>query len=252
LPAFNDPVLGTVNGTANVTTAMAWTVDPNATTATITTFLQLIARNPAQSSGDWRSIDLDKNSNDTNMAEILESEPAYVGVNVPDPNDGSLHGQLDQNRTPQKAQLLGNLAPNDKSSDDNRRLGFQVDGSIAMDNPSDVDVYSFNADSGTEVWFDVDNTSPGLNSMIELVDAAGNVLASATDTAPSNPIVTPVAPPTILSYPVAGSTTATTQQIKLSTPTGADPYVFYLTDSNGDKTGPIASNATATAVQTAL
>ena len=34
--------------------------------------------------------------------------------------------------------FLGSMAPNDKSGDDNRRLGFQVDGNIAMDNSSDV------------------------------------------------------------------------------------------------------------------
>lgn len=42
LPAFNDPFLGTVFGPADVTTAFAWSVDPNATTATISTFAQLL------------------------------------------------------------------------------------------------------------------------------------------------------------------------------------------------------------------
>src|SRR5262249_36893143 len=41
--------------------------------------------------GDWRSVNLDVDSNDTNVNEILETEPAYVGVT----------GTLDNNRTPQ-------------------------------------------------------------------------------------------------------------------------------------------------------
>src|SRR6185295_10368744 len=76
LPAITDPVLGPVNGPNDVTTAMAWTVNPNSSTATITTFLELVARDPASKAGDWRSINLEKYSNDTNVAEILETEGA--------------------------------------------------------------------------------------------------------------------------------------------------------------------------------
>jgi hypothetical protein len=43
LPPSVDPELGTVFGPADVTTAFAWTVDPQATTATITTFLEFVA-----------------------------------------------------------------------------------------------------------------------------------------------------------------------------------------------------------------
>lgn len=46
LPPFIDPALGLVYGPANVTTAFAWTVDPNAFTATVTTFLNLIPVDP--------------------------------------------------------------------------------------------------------------------------------------------------------------------------------------------------------------
>jgi hypothetical protein len=42
LPPRVDPVLGIVRGLADVTTAMAWTVDPAATTATITTLLEVV------------------------------------------------------------------------------------------------------------------------------------------------------------------------------------------------------------------
>jgi hypothetical protein len=191
--------------------------------------------------GDWRSISLNTLSNDTNLSEILEAEPAYVGVD----------GSLDNNRTPQRAQVLGSLAPNDKSGDDNRRLGFQVDGTIAMDNPRDVDIYSFNADSGTEVWFDVDRTAADLNAMLELVDANGNVLASATDTDPNNPIVTPIAAP-IVTEVVPGSATANeVQSVRLATPPGTSAYTFVLSFNNV-KTGPISSSATGADIRAAL
>lgn len=46
LPPFNDPALGPVYGPADVTSAFAWTLNPNALTATVTTFLTLIPSNP--------------------------------------------------------------------------------------------------------------------------------------------------------------------------------------------------------------
>src|SRR5262245_20342278 len=124
-----------------------------------------------------------------------------------------------------------------------------------MDKPADVDVYSFTADSGTEVWFDLARTSPGLDGMIELVDADGNVIASATDTDPSNPIVTPVAPPTVTEVVHGSSSTNEVQRVTLSTPSTAAPYVFTLNFNNSatiQKTGPIASTATSADVLAAL
>jgi Domain of unknown function (DUF4214) len=47
LPPFSDPSLGTVFGPGDVTSAFAWSVDPNASTATVTTFLTLVPQNPA-------------------------------------------------------------------------------------------------------------------------------------------------------------------------------------------------------------
>jgi len=133
----------------------------------------------APAPGDWNSIRLDQYSNDRNVAIIMESEPAYIGT-INDPATGRPLG--DANRVPRtQAQFLGNLAPNEKSGDDNRRLGFEVQGYIALDNAHDVDVYSFTADGQTEVWFDIDRTSYGLNTVIELVDANGTMLARSTD-----------------------------------------------------------------------
>lgn len=179
LPVINDPALGQVNGLNNVATAMAWTVDPTATSATITTFVELIPQNVVSkgSPGDWRGIKLDQFSNDRNVAQVLDAEPAYIATIG------------DNNNTPQVAQFLGSLANNQKNGDDTLRLGFEIDATIALDNPADVDVYSFTANSGTEVWIDLDRTSFGLDAMVELVDSDGNVLARATDT---NPDVTDI------------------------------------------------------------
>ena len=44
LPAFNDPSLGAVHGPADVTTAFAWTLNPTARSATVTTLLQGVAK----------------------------------------------------------------------------------------------------------------------------------------------------------------------------------------------------------------
>lgn len=51
LPPFVDPGLGPVYGPNDITSAFAWTIDPAATTATITTFLTLIPENPSTTSG---------------------------------------------------------------------------------------------------------------------------------------------------------------------------------------------------------
>ncbi len=44
-----------------------------------------------------------------------------------------------------------------------------------------MDVYSFIAESGTEVWFDIDLTGNQLDSVVELIDANGIVLAASND-----------------------------------------------------------------------
>ncbi|MDB5335019.1 MAG: hypothetical protein JWN70_638, partial [Planctomycetaceae bacterium] len=118
----------------------------------------------APAPGDWNSISFDRYSNDRNVAEVNETEPGL--------NQGN-----DINSTVGNPQSLGNLAPNENSGDENRRLGFEVHGFISPDSPGDVDVYSFSADAGTEVWIDLDQTDYALDSMVELVNSAGLVLA---------------------------------------------------------------------------
>jgi hypothetical protein len=113
--------------------------------------------------GDWRSVRLDQFSHDRNVEIVTESEPSsLLGVGV--------------NGAPATAQLLGQLAPNEKGGDENRRLGYSIQGFIS--NRDDVDVYTFIADAGTEVWFDIDRTSASLDTVVELISEDGVLRAS--------------------------------------------------------------------------
>ena len=166
LPLFTDPDLGDVYGPADVTTAFAWTLDPEATTARVVTFLELVPEDPGKlaiEGGQWRSVRLEEFSADTNVAPVVEAEAS------------DLESGPDTNSTPNTAQRLGALAPHDKSGDDILRLGFTVSGTIA--NPSDVDVYSFEAQAGTEVWFDIDATTHALDAVVELLNSDGTIVA---------------------------------------------------------------------------
>lgn len=113
------------------------------------------------SAGDWRSLRLDSMSNDRNVAVVNEKEQTFAPGG-------------DSNGIPENAQELGGLAPNEKSGDDNLRLGFEIHGLISQ--PSDVDVYRFSARAGTEVWLDIDRTSFALDTVVELVDESGAVV----------------------------------------------------------------------------
>lgn len=118
------------------------------------------------SAGDWAGITIDKYAHDRNVDTILEQEdPTLVAP-------GS-------NAEPITSQALGLLSPTEKGGDENRRLGFTVNGLLNVRN--DVDVYSFRADAQTEVWIDIDRTNHALDTIVELVDADGVVLASSND-----------------------------------------------------------------------
>lgn len=116
--------------------------------------------------GDWRSVRLDEYSNDRNVAAIVEEEG-------PTPSDGVGNG------TPNASQFLGALAPREKSGDENLRLGFDVHGNLNQ--RGDADVYSFKGVAGTEVWFDIDQTRTTLDTVVELIDSSGTVLARSND-----------------------------------------------------------------------
>ncbi|MDA1052306.1 MAG: DVUA0089 family protein [Planctomycetota bacterium] len=113
-------------------------------------------------SGDWRSVALEQYSHDRNVESVVEAEPA----------ESAAPGV---NGTPQFAQTVGHLAPNEKAGDENLRLGFEIQGSLTA--RDDIDVYSFSGQPGTEVWFDIDATGNTLDTVVELVDANGTVLA---------------------------------------------------------------------------
>ena len=62
--------------------------------------------------GEWRSIRLDRYSNDRNVALVRESEPDFGGT-------------ADLNGTPQDARFLGNLSP------DQKKAATPIDGSVS-------------------------------------------------------------------------------------------------------------------------
>jgi len=111
--------------------------------------------------GDWRGVQLREYTNDRNANIAVERETG--NATVTGANDSTA-----------AAQPLGELAPDEKSADDNRRLGLEVRG--ALNRPGDLDVYMFQAVAGTEVWLDIDRTSPALDTVLELIDGDGLVL----------------------------------------------------------------------------
>lgn len=111
---------------------------------------------------DWRGLFLDQYSNDRNVGIVLETEDFTAAA--PGPNGSTL-----------SAQVLGDLASQSGSSNENRRLGFVVEGVLSQN--EDVDVYSFSGAAGSEIWLDVDYTKNNLDLVLELLDANGNLLA---------------------------------------------------------------------------
>ena len=116
--------------------------------------------------GDWNTVLIDQYAHDRNVSVAVENESR--DVNAPGPNATAL-----------KAQFIGELAPNQKAGDDNRRLGFEVSGFLA--NPEDVDVFSFEAEAGTEIYIDIDKTTHALDAVLELVDSNDRVLVRSTN-----------------------------------------------------------------------
>ncbi|MEQ9412041.1 MAG: GEVED domain-containing protein [Fuerstiella sp.] len=119
------------------------------------------------SPNDWRSVKIDQNAHDRNVKVVVERE-------VPDLDSA------DVNNTVGTSEVIGLLAKDVKSGDENLRLGFEIHGVI--DSVNDRDVYSFEAEAGTHVWLDIDRTSVGLDTVVELLDADGNILAQSDNT----------------------------------------------------------------------
>ena len=111
---------------------------------------------------DWRGLFLDQNSNDNNILVLPELE---LLTEVPP----GLNSSVDN------AQYLGELAKDVITANHARRAGFEVQGYLG--GSTDIDAYSFTASPGTPVWVDIDATSFALDTVIEILDAEGNVLA---------------------------------------------------------------------------
>ena len=116
--------------------------------------------------GDWRSTLFDTFSNDRNVLTVLEIE--RVDTVAPGTNDYAV-----------TAQFLGTLAKNESSTDENLPLGFVIHG--VLSDANDQDVYSFVGVAGTQVWFDVDSTRFSLDTVIEVLNANGDLLARSDD-----------------------------------------------------------------------
>jgi hypothetical protein len=116
--------------------------------------------------GSWRSIKLEPYANDRNLDTTFEYEPDQIQ------DTGS-------NDAATSAQNLGALAPALNGGDENLRLGFTLHGAIAA--PQDLDVYSFTGTAGTPVWIDIDQTNGALDTVVELIDSTGNIIAQSNN-----------------------------------------------------------------------
>ncbi|QDV57113.1 hypothetical protein Mal33_31140 [Rosistilla oblonga] len=114
---------------------------------------------------DWRGIYLDEFSNDRNVEIVLERES----------HDAPAPGLNADTVNPE---VIGDLAASQYDSDDTLRLGFEVSGFLTE---NDIDVYAFSAVAGTEVWLDIDRTSFNLDTVVEVLDSEGQLLARSTN-----------------------------------------------------------------------
>ncbi len=112
------------------------------------------------SAGDWRGINIDRYAHDRNVAVYVENEIAD-------------RFSADTNST--VPEVIGSLAEKQAWGDENLRLGVDLQGLI--DNPSDVDVYSFSGVAGSQVWIDIDRTTHSLDTVVELLDSTGKIIA---------------------------------------------------------------------------
>ncbi|EMI42141.1 GEVED domain-containing protein [Rhodopirellula sp. SWK7] len=116
--------------------------------------------------GGWDGIVIREAASDSNASITSENEPSNVGLS-------------DTNAVASRAQFVGEVAPDRASGDENRQLGLIVDGELSS--ASDVDVYSFVAEAGTQVWLDIDRTNLSVDTVIELVNANGQTLVLSDD-----------------------------------------------------------------------
>lgn len=122
--------------------------------------------------GDWNGLEIEKLAHDRNVGVFVENELADASI-------------PEGNASIAEAEVVGLLARDEYSGDENLRLGFEIHG--AIDSFGDADTYSFQGFAGQQVWLDIDKTSAGLDSVIELLDASGQVLATSNDNDASVP-----------------------------------------------------------------
>ncbi len=158
---------------------------------------------------DWNGIVLDEFSNDSNFAVVPELE--LLTESAP-----GLNG------TAANAQFLGELAKDELTADTGRRLGFEIDGYLS--GTQDIDTYSFIGSPGSEVWIDVDRTSFTLDTIIELLDADGNVLAR-SDNSGAETSATGATPVTVFDPALEGL--ATSLQATDETYAKRDDFGFF-------------------------
>lgn len=128
------------------------------------------------SGADWRGVRIEEFAHDRNVAVYTEHEVA----DADDPGTNATN----------QPEVIGSLAEDLKKGDENLRLGFEVHGVI--DSPDDIDVYSFNAVAGSQIWVDVDNSTQSLDTVVELLSADGVVLAISDNSLDENNLLRPV------------------------------------------------------------
>ncbi len=183
-PPIDGQTIGTNPlGVGDIGTAFAWRLDGNSQGGKITSLVEFLPSDPANpfspslppavdGSGSWDGVTIREAASDSNIYITGENEPRNLGNgSVNDPN--SFVDPSQNNGIPGQAQFLGELAPSVTAGDNQRRLGFIVDGAISS--PSDLDVFSFVAEAGTQVWLDIDRTNSKLDTVVELIDTNGNV-----------------------------------------------------------------------------
>lgn len=115
------------------------------------------------SPGDWEGLNIGGLAHVRNVSLHLEREDPE---SLTDTNDQAI-----------SAENLGVLLPAAVPPDEG--LGSSIIGYLRR--TSDVDLFAFQAPSGEELWLDIDRTSQHLDTVVELLDGFGQILARSND-----------------------------------------------------------------------
>lgn len=165
---------------------------------------------------DWAGLVIQPGANDRNVAIVSEAERAVATA-------------AGLNAIPTTAQILGSLAQDETSADENRRLGFNIRGTLSQN--GDLDVFTFTANGGTEVFIDIDDTDFGLDAVVELVDINGNILAlsdsSSRESVDPDLLTNNIGPNSVLPLRKSGEDT-------FETPNSLDPGMRVILPGNSE------------------